>query len=116
MRAGKQKSVADLDVYLRDDFDDLAALADACRSLQAALKEGQFVRNELIAKLYGELGDGWGPVIAEVAKVDRTWPYNVSIRQDYRREERREKNPDPVGTLTAARDAIDHLITVTRRD
>lgn len=114
--SAKRKSAAELDVHLRDDFDDLAELADACRALSDALDEGQFVRNELIAKLYESLGRGWGPVIAETAKVDRTWPYNITIRQDYKRSERREKHPDPTAILTAAREAIEHLIAVAERD
>jgi hypothetical protein len=113
--SAKRKSAAGLDVDRRADFDDLAELADACRAVRLGLEEGQFVRNELITKLYNLLGDGWGPVIAEVAKVDRTWPYNVSIRQDYKRAERRRKHPDQMATLVAARKAIDHLIAVAEQ-
>jgi len=96
----------------RTSLDAVDELSDAERALKVAHDEALFMRNEAIARAYGE-GRG-GPVIGDRAGMHRTHPYNIWRGQLRSRLDRRAEYPDQVEVLLAARSALNYLIREAR--
>jgi hypothetical protein len=92
------------------DFGDLMALADVTRALAAAQKEVQYARDELIAKLYEELGEGSGPVIAQAAGLGRSRERPYQIHMSWPDTQERHGDVDRRAVFLAARKALNALI------